>query len=85
MDGKLISNQGSLVVRFQSTQIGLGGNVSSVQEACAKCFAVHILKCEIHMKKQNKKHKNARSISEKLKTKSLMFSVSFFTCDLQDM
>ena len=30
------------------------------------------------MKKQNKKHPNARSIGEKLKTKSLMFFVSFF-------
>ena len=39
-----------------------------------------------HMKKQNKtkKHQNARSIGEKLKTKSLMFFVSFFSCDLQD-
>ena len=31
-----------------------------------------------HMKKQNKKHQNAKSIGEKLKTKSLMFFVSFF-------
>ena len=30
------------------------------------------------MKKQNKKHQNARSIDEKLKTKSLMFFASFF-------
>ena len=58
--------------------------VNSVQEACAKCFAVHILKFEIfqnHIKKQNKKHQNTRFIDEKLKTKSLMFFVS---CDLQD-
>ena len=34
------------------------------------------------MKKQNKKRQNA--IDEKLKTKSLMFFVSFFSCDLQD-
>ena len=33
-----------------------------------------------HMKKQNKKHEN----DEKLKTKGLMFFVSFFSCDLQD-
>ena len=31
-----------------------------------------------HMKKQNKKHQNARYIGEELKTKSLMFFVSFF-------
>ena len=31
-----------------------------------------------HMKKQNKKHPNARFIDEKLKTKSLVFFVSFF-------
>ena len=36
------------------------------------------------MKKQNKKHKNAKSIGEKLKNKGLMFFVSFFSCDLQD-
>ena len=54
---------------------------NSVQEACPKCFAVHILKFEIlptTWKKQNKKHQNARSIDEKLQTKSLMFFVSFF-------
>ena len=31
-----------------------------------------------HMKKQNKKHQNAKSIGEKLKTKGLMLFVSFF-------
>ena len=35
------------------------------------------------MKKQNKKRQNDRFIDEKLKTKSLMFFVSFFLCDLQ--
>ena len=53
--------------------------VSLVQEACAKWSAVHILKIfnlANHMK--NKKHQNARFIGEKLKTKSLMFFVSFF-------
>ena len=33
-----------------------------------------------HMKKQNKKHQNAKSIGEKLKSKGLMFFVSFFSC-----
>ena len=36
------------------------------------------------MKNQNKKHQNARSIDENLKTKSLMFFVSFISYDLQD-
>ena len=36
------------------------------------------------MKKQNKKHKNAKSIGEKLKTEGLMFFVSFFSYDFQD-
>ena len=31
-----------------------------------------------HMKEQSKKHQNTRFIDEKLKTKSLMFFVSFF-------
>ena len=37
-----------------------------------------------YMKKQNKKHQNARCIDEKLKTKSLMLFDSFISCDLQD-
>ena len=37
-----------------------------------------------HMKKQKKKHQNAKSVDEKLKTKGLMFFVPFFSCDLQD-
>ena len=36
-----------------------------------------------HIKKQNKKYQNAKSIGEKLKTKSLVFFVSFFSCDLR--
>ena len=36
------------------------------------------------MRKQNKKHQNAKFINEKLKTKDWMFFVSFFSCDLQD-
>ena len=38
------------------------------------------------MKKQNKKHQNTRFIDEKLKTKILMFFVSFFhvICKISD-
>ena len=36
------------------------------------------------MKKKAKKHQNAKFIDEKLKTKSLMFFVSFLSWDLQD-
>ena len=36
------------------------------------------------MKKQNKKYQNAKSSGKKLKTKGLMFFVSFFSYDLQD-
>jgi hypothetical protein len=43
---------------------------------------IKILNLANHMKKQNKKHQNAKSIVEKLKTKSLM--ILFFSCDLQD-
>ena len=44
---------------------------------------IKILNLANYMKKQNKKHPNARFIDEKLKTKSLMLFVSFFSCDLQ--
>ena len=37
-----------------------------------------------HMKKQNKKHQNVKSIGEKLETEGLMLFVSFVSCDLQD-
>ena len=37
------------------------------------------------MKNNNKKDQNARFIEEQLKTKSLMFFVSVFSCDLQDL
>ena len=46
-----------------------------------------VLKFEILQptwKNKTKYIKNARFIDEKLKTKSLMFFVSFFSCDLQD-
>ena len=47
--------------------------VNSVQDACTKC------------KPHEKKHQNARSNDEKLKTKHLMFFFLFlFSCDLQD-
>ena len=42
---------------------------------------IKIWNSENNMKKQNKKHQNARFIDEKLKNKSLMF---FFSCDLHD-
>ena len=51
--------------------------VSSVQEACAKTLAVHLLKSKIlqatYMKKQSKEHQNANSIVEKLITKGLQY------------
>ena len=56
--------------------------INSVQEACDKCFAVHILEFEILQIiwkiKQNKKLQNTKSIDEKLKTKSPMFFVWCF-------
>ena len=60
--------------------------VNLVQEACVKCFAVHLLKFEIFQTswKTKQKHQNAKSIGEKLKTKGLMFFVSFLKCDMQD-
>ena len=36
------------------------------------------------MKKAKQKHQNDRFTGEKLKNKSLVFFVSFFSCDLQD-
>ena len=45
---------------------------SGTQEAGTKCFAVHLLKFEILQTTwKNKKHQNAKSIGEKLKTKEL--------------
>mgnify|MGYP007086939919 CR=1 FL=1 len=47
--------------------------------------AIKIWNLVNHMKKQNKNVKMlARSIDEKLKSKGLMFFVSFFSCDLRD-
>ena len=43
---------------------------------------IKILNLANHMKKQIQKTK---SIGEKLKTKGLMFFVTFFSCDLQDL
>ena len=46
------------VLKFKFSQILLGDKVNSVQEACAKYFAVHTLKFDPanHMKKWNKEH-----------------------------
>ena len=60
-----------------------GSKVNSVQEACTKCFAVHISEFEIwqttNKKQKNITNQNARFIDEKLKAQSLMFFVlSFF-------
>mgnify|MGYP001275423916 CR=1 FL=1 len=62
------------------------GKVNSVQEAWAKCFAIHLLEFEIlHTTlKKKQRHQNARFIDEKQKTRSLRFFVSFSSCDLQD-
>ena len=45
---------------------------------------IKIQKHANHMKNQNKNHQNTKSIGKKLKTKGLIFFVSFFSCDLQD-
>ena len=55
--------------------------VNSVQEACARCFAVHkIWNLANHMKKQNIKMLNLLA----KKSKGVMFFVSLFSCDLQN-
>ena len=62
--------------------------VNSLQEACTKCYAVHIgikiWNLANHMRKQNKNHQNEIFFGDKLKILSLMFFVSFFSCDLQN-
>ena len=70
------------MLRSARKEIFRFGKVSSVQEACAKCFAVCNL--ENHMKKQNKTNANAKFVVEKLKTKAPMFFVSFFSSALED-
>ena len=58
--------------------------VNSVQEACAKCFAIHILKFEILQTAWKNKTKNIKILDLlliKQKTNSLMFIISFFSCD----
>ena len=61
---------------FSSDPWGPFSKVNSVQEACAKIFAVHIQKFEILQTIwKNKKHQNAKSICEKQKT---------FSYDLQE-
>ena len=62
---------------FGLGQTILAGKVNSVQEGCAKCFAVYILEFETLQttrKKRNKKHQNG----EKLKTKSDVLCFIFF-------
>ena len=57
--------------------------VNLVKEACAKYFAVHILEIRNlanNMKKQNKKHQNAKFIGEKLK--SSLFHFFDVTCKI---
>ena len=54
--------------------------VNSVQEAWAKCFEVHLSNLEILQTtwKTTTTSKYAKTIGEKMKTKSLIFFVSFF-------
>ena len=57
---------------------GPGCKVNSVQEAMCQMLCGSLIKIWIlpnHMKKQNKKLQNAKSVGEKLKTKGLMFFV----------
>jgi hypothetical protein len=62
--------------------------VNSIQEAYAKCFAVHLSKFEILQITRKNKAKNikmlSRSFGEKVKSKGLMFFVSSFSIDVQD-
>ena len=72
---------------YHEGEISISVKVNSVQETCTKCFAIHTLEYEILQatwKDEAKQHQNARSIGEKLKTKSMMFVVSLFSWDLQD-
>ena len=47
-------------------------------------FTYKNLKSSNPLEKTKQKSQDARFIDEKLKTKSLMFFVSFFSCHLQD-
>ena len=49
-----------------------------MQEACAKCFAVHILKFEILQTTWKNKTKNIKMLNLLVKNFGLMFFVSFF-------
>ena len=75
----------TVILDFELDVCTKSSKVNSVQEACAKCFAVHILKFEILQTTWKNKTKNLKSIGEKLKTKGLMFFVSFLSCDLQNL
>ena len=73
------SSQSNFDLRSPSSYLARSYLIATVQEAWAKCFAVHLSKFEIlQTKTKNQKHKNAKSFGKKLKTKSLMFFVSFF-------
>ena len=69
---------------YQKRIIDLESQVKSTQYKKLCGSYIKIWNLPNYMKKQNKEHQNARFINEKLKTKSLMFFVSFFSCDLQD-
>ena len=61
--------------------------VNSVQEACAKCFVVHILKFEILQTTWKNKTKNIKMLDLLVKNWKLRVwrsFFSFFSCDLQD-
>ena len=61
--------------------------VNSVQEACTKCFGVHILEFEILQvtwKKWNKEHQKKVGSFPPIDLAFLCFFVLFFSCDLQD-
>ena len=58
--------------------------VKSVKEAYQMLCGSHTYgNLANHMKKQNKKHQNSTPIDEELKTKSQVFFISSFLCDLQ--
>ena len=61
--------------------------VNTVQEACAKCFAVHLLKFEILQTTWKNKTKNIKMLNLLVKNWKLRVWCSlfhFFSCDLQD-
>ena len=75
------------LVLFYNFKVGsnIAGKVNSVQEACKNDlrFTYQNLKSRKPHEKKKKKHQNAKAISGKLKTKCLMFFVSFFFTDYE--